>query len=131
MQKITQRYKMSTNVKNNVPNLASQGKASARIIMSQTTDHLKNCTDASDLKRELRSMCSRFGSIMRLDVLMAKRGETRQAMCFWRMETPEREDEVMSEFGVGRFAGDLVMIVDLEAGESAAPASSPDASRFY
>lgn len=99
--------------------------------MSQTTDHLKNCTDASDLKRELRSMCSRFGNIMRLDVLMAKRGGTRQAMCFWRMETPEREDEVMSEFGVGRFAGDLVMIVDLEAGESAAPASSPDASRFY
>ena len=99
--------------------------------MSQSTEHLKNRTDASDLKRELRSMCARFGSIMRLDVLMAKRGGTRQAMCFWRMDTPEREDEVMSEFGVGRFAGDLVMIVDLEAGESAAPASGPDASRFY
>ena len=97
--------------------------------MSHSTEHLKNCTDASDLKRELRSMCSRFGSIMRLDVLMAKRGGTRQAMCFWRMETPEREDEVMSEFGVGRFAGDLVMIVDLEAGASATPAPDPAAPR--
>jgi hypothetical protein len=38
-------------------------------------------------------------------------------MCFWRMESPEREDEVMSEFGVGRFGGDLVVIVDLESRE--------------
>jgi hypothetical protein len=98
--------------------------------MSPYTDHLKNCSDAIELKRELRSMCSRFGSIMRLDVLMARRGGIRQAMCFWRMETPEREDAVMSEFGVGRFAGDLVMIVDLQAAERDAPAAAPAASHL-
>lgn len=93
--------------------------------MSPSTEHLKNCSDAMELKRELRAMCSRFGSIMRLDVLMARRGGIRQAMCFWRMETPEREDAVMSEFGVGRFAGDLVMIVDLQAGEREVPEAAP------
>lgn len=93
--------------------------------MSPSTEHLKNCNDASEIKRELRSMCSRFGRIMRLDVLMARRGGMRQAMCFWRMETPEREDAVMSEFGVGRFAGDLVMIVELQAGEREVPEAAP------
>jgi hypothetical protein len=82
--------------------------------MIEASEQLKNCSSAGDLKRELRSLCARFGSILRIDVLMAKRGGTRQALCFWRMESPEREEEVMSEFGVGRFAGDLVMIVDLE-----------------
>ena len=87
-------------------------------IMSQASEHLKNCTDVGDLKRELRSLCARFGSIMRLDVLMARQGGKRQALCFWRMESAQREEEVMSEFGVGRFGGDLVVIVDLKAREA-------------
>lgn len=91
-------------------------------IMGHATEHLKNCASVSDLKREIRSLCARFGSILRIDVLLARRGGTRQAMCFWRMESPEREDEVMSEFGVGRFGGDLVVIVDLEPGELPSPA---------
>ena len=95
--------------------------------MGQASEHLKKCASVSDVKREIRSLCARFGSILRIDVLLARRGGTRQAMCFWRMESPEREDEVMSEFGVGRFGGDLVVIVDLEPGEGrhlAPPSSS-------
>ena len=83
--------------------------------MNAVTEQLKSCSSAVELKRELRSICARFGSILRIDVLMARRGGTRQALCFWRMESPEHEEEVMSEFGVGRFAGDLVMIVELDS----------------
>jgi hypothetical protein len=90
--------------------------------MGQASEHLKNCASVSDLKREIQTLCARFGSILRIDVLLARRGGTRQAMCFWRMESLEREDEVMSEFGVGRFGGDLVVIVDLEPGEGLQPA---------
>lgn len=90
-------------------------------VMGQASEHLKNCASVSDLKREIRSLCARFGSILHIDVLLARRNGTRQAMCFWRMESPEREDEVMSEFGVGRFGGDLVVIVDLEPGEVQQP----------
>ncbi len=82
--------------------------------MNQASETLKSCSNAGDVKRELRSLCAPFGGISRIDVLMASHGSTRQALCFWRMESPEREEEVMCEFGVGRFAGDLVMIVDLE-----------------
>ena len=91
--------------------------------MSQASEHLKNCASVSDLKREIRSLCARFGSILRIDVLLARRGGTRQAMCFWRRESREREDEVMSEFGVGRFGGDLVVVVDLEPGDAYQPVS--------
>lgn len=91
--------------------------------MGQASEHLKNCTSVIDLKREIRTLCARFGSILRIDVLLARRGGTRQAMCFWRMESPELEDEVMSEFGVGRFGGDLVVIVDLPPNEVQPPAS--------
>lgn len=91
--------------------------------MSQASDYLKNCTSVSDLKREIRALCARFGSILRIDVLLARRDGTRQALCFWRMESREREDKVMSEFGVGRFGGDLVVIVDLEPGDVYQPAS--------
>lgn len=85
--------------------------------MGQAREHLKNCTSVIDLKREIQTLCARFGSILRIDVLLARRKGTRQAMCFWRMESPELEDEVMSEFGVGRFGGDLVLIVDLPPDE--------------
>ena len=50
--------------------------------MSQASEHLKNCASVNDLKREIRLLCARFGSILRIDVLLARRGGTRQAMCF-------------------------------------------------
>jgi hypothetical protein len=94
--------------------------------MNQDTELLKNCASVSDLKREIGMLCARFGGILRIDVLLARRGGARQAMCFWRMESPEREDEVMSEFGVGRFGGDLVMIVELEPDQNfQSPSFSP------
>lgn len=82
--------------------------------MVQAVQHLSSCTSPGELKREIRKLCARFGRILRIDVLTAKRAGKFQAMCFWRMESPELEDDVMSEFGVGRFAGDLVMIVNLD-----------------
>ena len=93
--------------------------------MGQASEHLKNCASVGDVKREIQLLCARFGSILRIDVLLARRSGTRQAMCFWRMESREREDEVMSEFGVGRFGGDLVMIVDLEPADAHQPLPSP------
>ena len=93
--------------------------------MGQASEHLKNCASVGDVKREIQLLCARFGSILRIDVLLARRSGARQAMCFWRMESREREDEVMSEFGVGRFGGDLVVIVDLEPTDVHRPLPSP------
>ncbi len=97
--------------------------------MNYPLERLSRCADAGDIKHELRALCSRFGAIMRLDVLMANLPGRRQAICMWRMESPEREEELMSEFGVGRFGGDLVMVVDLEPQSEAGKASSDGARR--
>lgn len=41
-----------------------------------------------------------------------------QAICLWRMQTPEAQERLKREWAVGCFGGDLVLVVDL------APATS-------
>ena len=82
--------------------------------MNNPLDHLKNCTDINALRTGLCSLCSRFGSIVRLDILTARQAGTRQALCFLRMDSPEQEQQVMNELGMGRFGGDLVVVIDLQ-----------------
>ncbi len=82
--------------------------------MNQELELLKSCADADDLKPLLHSICSGFGEVSRLDVLVASRVGKRQAMCFLRMATLEQEQALMRELRMGRFGGDVVLIVDLK-----------------
>ena len=81
--------------------------------MNAAIDQLQNFSDIGTLKPALHSLCSRYGSVARLDILAASQAGKRQALCFVRMDSAEQERKLMSDLGVGRFAGDLVMIVDL------------------
>jgi len=87
--------------------------------MNNAFEQLKNCTDISALRLRMCSLFSRFGSIARLDILTARQAGKRQALCFLRMDSPEQEQQLMSEFGVGRFGGDIVVIIDLHASGAA------------
>lgn len=82
-------------------------------IMINPLDSLKNFTDVSTLRPALLSLCSRFGSILRLDILTACQAGKRQALCFLRMDSAEQEQQIMNELGVGRFGGDIVLVIDL------------------
>ncbi len=82
--------------------------------MHHEFDQLKNFADISALKPALHSLCSRYGSVARLDILAASQAGKRQALCFLRMGSAEQEQHLMSDLGVGRFGGDLVVIVDLQ-----------------
>lgn len=82
-------------------------------IMINPLDSLKNFTDVSTLRPALLSLCSRFGSILRLDILTACQAGKRQALCFLRMDSAEHEQQIMNELGVGRFGGDIVLVIDL------------------
>lgn len=82
--------------------------------MNNALEQLKNCTDISALRLGMCSLFSRFGSIVRLDILTARQAGKRQALCFLRMDSPEHEQQLMSQFGVGRFGGDLVVVIDLQ-----------------
>lgn len=81
--------------------------------MNTSLDELKSCADIGALRPALLSIFSRFGSIARLDILAASQEGRRQALCFLRMDSDEQEQQLVRELGVGRFGGDLVLIVDL------------------
>ena len=91
--------------------------------MDTTLEQLNGHSDIGALRPALLSICSRFGSIARLDILAAGQAGKRQALCFLRMDSAEQEQQLISELGVGRFGGDLVVIVDLHSQEAASNAS--------
>lgn len=76
-------------------------------------DRLQHCPDVATLKPELHSLCEKFGKITRLDVLTSVHEGTRQAICFLRLDTPEKELMLMRTLGVGRFGGEIVLVFDL------------------
>ncbi len=78
-------------------------------------DRLRQCPDAATLKPALYRLCEKFGRVARLDVLTAIHEGTRQAICFLRLESPEKEQTLMQTLGVGRFGGEIVFVIDLNA----------------
>ncbi|MCX7255847.1 MAG: RNA-binding protein [Polaromonas sp.] len=81
-------------------------------------DRLQNCPDVATLKPELHSLCEKFGKITRLDVLTSVHEGTRQAICFLRLDSPEKEQMLMRALGVGRFGGEVVLVFDLGLADS-------------
>lgn len=76
-------------------------------------DMLRKCPDVATLKPVLYGLCEKFGHVARLDVLTAIHEGTRQAICFLKLESPEKEQTLMQTLGVGRFGGEIVFVVDL------------------
>lgn len=66
------------------------------------------------LRSALGELCARFGSVARLNILPATQAGKQQALCFVRMSSPEEERQLMSGLGIGRFGGELVVVVDLQ-----------------
>jgi hypothetical protein len=84
-------------------------------------EELRHCPDVPTLKPALRRLCEKFGRIANLDVLTAMHEDTKQAICFLRLDSPEKEQVLMKTLGVGRFGGEIVFVVDL-----AVPLTSED-----
>ena len=76
-------------------------------------DMLRRCPDVATLKPALYGLCEKFGRVARLDVLTAIHQGTRQAICFLKLESPEKEQTLMQTLGIGRFGGEIVFVVDL------------------
>ena len=79
---------------------------------------LRKCEDVATLKPALQEICSQFGRVEKLDILTAMHEGTQQAICFLRLDTPEKEHVLMKTLGVGRFGGEVVFVVDLYPPES-------------
>lgn len=76
--------------------------------------HDNGSVDVFALKDRLHALFSRYGQVLRLDLVRADQGNAQRVMCFLRMSTPEQEQAVVDALGMGRFGGDLVMVVSLQ-----------------
>jgi hypothetical protein len=96
-------------------------------------DDLRQFPDVASLKPALQKLCERFGKIARLDVLTAMHEGTKQAICFLRLDAPDKEVALMKALGVGRFGGEIVFVVDLNdsASRKSATSSSPSSSSSH
>lgn len=79
---------------------------------------LQQCPDVATLKPALHALCSRFGRVERLDILTAMHEGKQQAICFLRLDSPEKEQALMKTLGVGKFGGEVVFVVDLVSPDS-------------
>jgi hypothetical protein len=87
--------------------------------MNKLLEPLAKCESMEELQSAMQSLCASFGDISRLDILPASHLGRRQALCFLRMDTREQEEKIVHELGVGRFGGDLILVVDLVPLEAA------------
>ena len=63
---------------------------------------LQQCSDVADLTPALHRLCSSFGRVDKLSVLTAMHKGARQAICFLRLESPEKERILMKKTGCGQ-----------------------------
>ena len=81
-------------------------------------EQLQQCPDVVTLRSRLRDLCSRFGTVTQLNILPTAHAGKQQVLCLLRMSSAEEEAQLMSGLGIGRFGGELVVVVDLLAAES-------------
>lgn len=79
---------------------------------------LQQYATAETLTPALHRLCRHFGLIEKLVILTAKHEGAKQAICFLRLALEEQEQALMKALGVGRFGGEIVIVVDLKANES-------------
>lgn len=90
-------------------------------------DDLRRCTSISMLRSALYALCSQHGQLRHLDIVAAAQAGRRQALCFLRMQTKAEEQSLVHALGIGRFGGEVVLVVHLSSATDAA-ASAMDAT---
>ncbi len=72
--------------------------------------------DLKSLRAILETLCSRYGRLRHLTILPANHVGRQQALCFLRMASSDDEETIMTALGIGRFGGELVLVVNLRPG---------------
>jgi hypothetical protein len=84
--------------------------------MTSPLDALKTCTNLDSLRSTLQALCAPLGTVAELDIFLVEQAGHHQAMCFWRMQSDNENARIMQAWGVGRFGGELVAVVDMVPG---------------
>lgn len=75
---------------------------------------LQQYDDAETLTPALHGLCSHFGPVEKLVILTAKHEGAKQAICFLRLASEDQEQTLMQSLGVGKFGGEIIIVVDLK-----------------
>jgi len=67
--------------------------------------------DISIWRDRLHALFSEHGHVSRLDLVRADQAGQRRYLCFLRMASEEEDSAVALALGLGRFGGDLVMLI--------------------
>ncbi len=81
--------------------------------MNPALKDLSHCDDIGSVESALRTLCSGFGPLSRLDVLPMVGAGKRQAVCLLRLNSSEQEQDLMTRLGAVRFGDDLCVVVDM------------------
>ncbi len=81
--------------------------------MNKALNDLSHCSDIGSLETALRTLCSRYGPVSRLEVLPMVGAGKQQAVCLMRLESPEREQDLMTMLGASRVGENVYLVVDL------------------
>ena len=80
--------------------------------------------DLAGLRAALHALCSRHGNLSHLTILPANHVGRQQALCFLRMASSEEEACLMTALGIGRFGGELVLVLNLRPSRASHAASA-------
>jgi hypothetical protein len=94
------------------------GEDNCRVMTSvrERFKALECCGDPDSLRSAVGTLCSEFGKVTKIDVFTMTEADKRRALCFLRLESAAQEKELMAGLGVARFGNDVLVIVELPAG---------------
>ena len=81
--------------------------------MNQALKDLSHCDDIGSLESALQGTLLRIGPVSRLDVLPLVGAGKRQAICLLRLDSPARQQDLMTKLGASRFRDDVCVVVEL------------------
>jgi hypothetical protein len=85
--------------------------------MNPALRELSHCKDIGSLESALRTLCSGFGPLSRLDVLPMVGAGKLQAVCLLRLNSSEQEQDLITKLGAVRFGEDMCVVVDLRTSD--------------
>jgi hypothetical protein len=84
------------------------------LIALHALHELQQYSDAKGLTPALHNLCNKFGLVENIVIFTAKHEVTTQAICFLKLTSEEHEQAMMASLGLGRFGGEVVIVVNLK-----------------
>ena len=76
-------------------------------------ENLQGRHDVAGVRAAMLQVCGRFGRVSNLTIFTVNHVDQPRAVCFIRMASAAEDQRIMASLGIGRFGGQLVVVVSL------------------